>query len=271
MVATKKVRAKENLSKALKSSKSAILFDLDCLPSKQLHEIRNKLKADGINTFVAKRRILERAAKEAKTDLKLDGLVQPAIVYSDKEIFEVVKALKSLKTKRKAKTGEKAQEDISVPTGDTGVQAGPAISTFKQFNIQTMMKDGKIGIREEKVVCEKDGEVSIELVSLLNMLGIEPVEMSIAPQGGFSDGLSYTKDVFDIDKAFLESQISSVANNMFKMTCGLGYPTNKNSSLLLTRGFGRARALGMKYGIPSKNTIEDLLRVANGGAKRFEK
>ncbi|MBN2094813.1 MAG: 50S ribosomal protein L10 [Candidatus Aenigmarchaeota archaeon] len=271
MVATKKIKSRENIAKLLKSHKSVILFDLANLPSGQLHKLRNALKAKEIYTVVGKKRVLQRAIEEARISLNLDEAKQPAIVYSNKGIFEVTKALKEVKTNRKAKAGEEVPADITLPAGPTPAQAGPAISIFKTFQIQTMIKDGKISIKDPKTVCKKGDKVPFELVSLLNMLGVTPIEMSIAPQVGYSENMFYTREVFDIDPEFVRNQVLAASGNITKVTYKIGYPTKQNAELLLVKGWRGARQIGIRAGIPSKELMEDLVRAAHLGAKKLEK
>jgi large subunit ribosomal protein L10 len=270
MVSARKKETLKNLKGVFKSSNSFLVFDLKGLPAKQLHEIRNKLKEEGINTSVAKRKIFEKAIEDSGIKLNISDLSQPALAYTDKGIFEAVGSIKSLKTKRKAKSGETAPADLAVPPGNTGIPAGPAISIFKQFTIQTLMKDGKIHIKDEKIVCKEGQNIETGLISLLNMLGIEPIEMFISPQGGYSQGLLYTKDIFEINKAYLEERISIAGESVFKLTYRLGYPTKQNAALLLSSGFSKVKRLGLELGVPAKGTIKDLLRVAGCKAKKLE-
>jgi len=271
MVAPKKIESKKKLNDIFKSHKSVIVFDLAGLPSGQLHEMRNTLKEKEIYTLVAKKKVIEKAIHDSKIKLEVKEAKQPAIIYSNKGIFEVAKALKQVSTKRKAKAGEAVPEDIVLPVGPTPAQAGPAISIFKQFAIQTMIKDGKIGIREAKTVCKKGEKVPAELISLLNMLSITPIEMSLSPKVGYSENLVYTSDIFDINEDLMRNYIFSASSNITKVTYKIGFPTKQNANLLVTKGWRGARTLGIKIGIPSKTIMEDMVRFAHTGARKLEK
>jgi large subunit ribosomal protein L10 len=271
MVAKRKVESKKILDKIFKSHKSVLIFDMASLPASQLHEIRNTLKEKEVYTYIAKKRVLERAIIDAKLNLKVEGVKQPAVIYSNKGIFDVAKLLNQVKTKRKAKAGEECPEDITLPAGPTPAQAGPAISIFKQFVIQTMIKDGKISIREPKTVCKKGDKVPAELISLLNMLSITPIEMFISPQVGTYENVFYTPDIFSIDQEFVKGQVLAASGKVMWLTYGLGYPTKQNANLLLAKGWRNAKALGIKTGMPSKEIMGELLRAAHMGAIKLEK
>jgi ribosomal protein L10 len=271
MVSKRKVASKKKLDKLLKDYKSVLIFDLAGLPSSQLHEIRNSLKEKEVYTYIAKKRVIERAINDSKLNLKVEGVRQPALICSNKGIFEVSKILGQIKTNRKAKAGEEAPEDITLPAGPTPAQAGPAISIFKTFQVQTMIKEGKIAIREPKTVCEKGNKVPAELISLLNMLGITPIEMSISPVVGTSENLFYTPDVLGVNEEFVKTQLLMASGSIFKITVRLGYPTKQNIDFLLGNGWRNAKALGIKTGMPAKELMADILMTAYSGAKKLEK
>jgi large subunit ribosomal protein L10 len=271
MVAKKKVEARKKLAKIIKDSKSVLIFDLANMPSGQLHELRNTLKEKEVYTYIAKKRVIQKAIEDTKVNLNVEGSKQPAIIYSNKGIFEVSNALKQVKTKRKAKAGETCPEEIKLPAGPTPAQAGPAISIFKTFQIQTMIKDGKISIREPKVVCKVGDKIPLDLISLLNMLSITPIEMSISPKGGYSENLYFASEILDMNSDYLTNQILVATGNITKVTFKIGYPTKQNANLLLTKGWMGAKALGIRTGMPSKELMGELLRVAHTGAKKLEK
>jgi len=269
MVSEKKKKNLEKLKKILKSYKCILLFDLKDLPSKQLHIIRNKLKEKEIYTMVSKKRILEFALKENKIDMNLDDIGQLGVVYSNKDIFEIIRILRNLKVKRKAKVNEIISEDIEIPAGDTNIQAGPAISIFKQFKIPTIMKGGIISIKDPTIVCRAGDKITLELVSLLNMLGVEPIEMNISPEKGHYENLIFNKFVLQLDKDYFKENIKRIADHIFKLTTYLGYPTKDNIDLLLQKGIGTAKNLSIILGYPTKENIKDLLLIAKYNANKL--
>ncbi len=260
MVSKKKVEGLKKINELLKDYKSILLFDLNKLPSKQLHEIRNKLKEEEIYTLIQKKRSLEFGLKE--NNLNINSLKQPAIIYSNKPIFSIVKTLRRVKVKRKAKVGEVINSDIEINSGNTEIQAGPAIAIFKQFKIQTIIKNGKIVIKEPKVICRSGEEINSNLVSLLNMLHIEPLELTIQPELGYSQNIAYNKSVLELDENYFKEKISTVTNNLFKLTVNIGYPTKENISLLLQKTWQNTKNLGLNLKLPVKELLPDLVRTA---------
>ncbi len=262
MVSKKKVEGLKKINELLKDYKSILLFNLNKLPSKQLHEIRNKLKEEEIYTLIQKKRILEFGLKENNLNLNINSLKQPTIIYSNKPIFSIVKTLRRVKVKRKAKVGEVINSDIEINSGNTEIQAGPAIAIFKQFKIQTIIKNGKIVIKEPKVICRSGEEINSNLVSLLNMLHIEPLELTIQPELGYSQNIAYNKSVLELDENYFKEKISTTTNNLFKLTVNIGYPTKENISLLLQKTWQNTKNLGLNLKLPVKELLPDLVRTA---------
>ena len=264
MVSEKKKEVLEKLKKIFESYNTALFFDLSQLPSRQLHYIREKLKESEIYTLVSKKSIINFALKEKNFDINVEDIKQPAVIYSNKSIFEVMKKLRELKVNRKAKPGE-----IYVPDGDTGVPAGPAIGIFKQFKIPTQMQGGKIAIKQPTKICEAGQEISLDLVSLLNMLGVEPIEMQVIPEKGYFEGIVYTRQVLTLDEEYFRQGIIQIANNVFKLTSHLGYPTEQNIELLVQRAVVNMRKLGMELGFPAKDLLPDLIKFAKINAEKI--
>ncbi len=269
MVSKEKVSLLEETNKIFKSHKTILLFDLQSLPSSQLHKIRNKLKDEEIYTTIVKKKILDLGLKNTKLPLNLEEIKQPALIYSNKDIFYITKKLKELKVRRKAKVAEISTSDIEIPAGGTNIQAGPAISTFKQFKIQTIMKDGKIGIKDPTTICKKGDIISTGMLSLLNMLNIEPIEMSIHPELGYNENIVYDKNTLGLDEQYFKEQISLSENNVFKLTVSINYPTKQNISFLVQKGFQRGKTLSIKLGLPIKEMMPELIRIAGLMAEKL--
>ncbi len=269
MVSKKKKKELEKLKKIFESYNSILLFDLAQLPSRQLHHIREKLKSEEIYTLVSKKSIIDFALKDKKFEINLDDMKQPAIIYSNKDIFEVAKKIRKLKVNRKAKPGETSPIEIFVPDGDTGIPAGPAISIFKQFKIPTQMQKGKITIKQPTKICEAGQEISLNLVSLLNMLNVEPIEIQVMPEKGYFYGNFYGKDVLKLDEEYFKQGIVQITNNVFKLTSHIGYPTEQNIESLIQRAGVNMRKLGLKLRFPNKDLLPDLMKTAKINADKL--
>jgi len=269
MVSERKKRMAEKLRSFFKSYRTVLVFDLHSIPASQLHKIRELLK-DVAKIFVVKKRILQMVAEEEKITLPLEGIRMPALIFSDKPVFEVVKKLRLFKLPMKAKPGNKAPKDIVIKKGVTKVPAGPAIATFKAFKIPTFVKEGKIAIKEDFTLCKAGEVISENMVSLLNLLGIEPLEIGIKPKYAYSENIVYDEFVLSLEEDWFREGIKSSVSNALNLATNLKIPTKQNISLLLAEGYMNARNLGLYLGIPSRETISELLVKAYRNAKALE-
>jgi len=270
MVSERKRKWFEKINKILKSYNTILLFDISKFPARQLHIIRNKLKSKEIYSIITKKRLLELAIKEnPNIRLNLENIKQFGLIYSNKNIFDILREIRKIKINRKAKVGEIATADIEIPAGNTGIQTGPAISIFKQFKIQTMIKDGKIAVKEPKIVCHKGDTISADLVSLLNMLNIQPIEISLSIDNGFSEGIFYSSEILNLNEDYFKKNISEIYEKIFKLTVTIGYPTEHNISYLVQKASSNAKNLGIKLGIGGKELTKEMLKIAHYNAVKL--
>lgn len=208
--------------------------------------------------------------EEEKLTLPLDGIKMPALIFSNKSVFEVLKKLRLYKLPMRAKAGNKAPKDIVIKKGVTKIPAGPAIATFKAFKIPTFVKEGKIAIREDFKLCGAGEIINESMVSLLNLLGIEPLEIGIKPKHAYSENVIYDEFVLSLEEDWFKEEIKSSIKSAINLATNLKIPTKQNISLLLAEGYLNARNLGLYLGIPSRETISELLVKAYNNAKALE-
>ncbi len=94
------------------------------------------------------------------------------------------------------------------------------------------------------------------------MLHIEPLELTIQPELGYSQNIAYNKHVLELDENYFKEKISVAANNLFKLTVNIGYPTKENISLLLQKTWQNTKNLGLNLKLPVKELLPDLVRTA---------
>ncbi len=269
MVSERKKRMAEKLKSFIKSYKTIFVFDLHGIPASQLHKIRELLK-DTAKIFVVKKRILQRVLEEEKLTLPLNGIRMPALIFSEKPVFDVLRKLKLYKLPMKAKVGDTAPKDIVIKKGITNVPAGPAIATFKAFKIPTFIQEGKIAIKEDFKLCKAGDIIDDNMASLLNLLGIEPLEIGIMPKYAYSDNIIYDEFVLSLDTDWFREGVESSITNAVNLATNIKIPIKQNISLLLSEGYINARNLGLYIGMPSKAIILDLLAKAYNNAKALE-
>lgn len=168
----------------IKNSKTLMIVSIKSLPSPQFQSIKKELR-EHAKIEVAKKNILKRAIEELKKEsiLPLVKKIQDncAFVISDLEGFELAGLLSKNKNPVFAKAGQVANEDIEVKAGPTSLTPGPAISELGVLGIQIAVEEGKISIKQPKVVVKKEEKISTSVASLLQKLDIKPFTIGLEP------------------------------------------------------------------------------------------
>jgi len=180
----RKARIVGKLAERIKNAKTFMIVSIKNLPSPQFQKIKKNLR-EHAKIKVAKKNILRRAIEELKKEsiLPLENEVQEncAFVISDLEGFELASLLAKNKTPIYAKAGQEAIEDIEVKAGPTGLTPGPAISELGALGIQIAVEDGKISIKQPKVIVKKGEVIDENAASILQKLDIKPFDIGLEP------------------------------------------------------------------------------------------
>jgi large subunit ribosomal protein L10 len=179
-----KVKSVKLLSDKIKNAKTFMIIDIKGLPSPQFQNIKKDLREYAL-IQVAKKNILRRAIEELKKEsiLPLENHVVESCAFaiSDLEGFELAGILSNNKTPVFAKAGQTAKEDIEIKAGPTSLLPGPAISELGALGLQISVENGKISIRNPKIVVKSGETIKEAVASLLQKLEIKPFTIGLVP------------------------------------------------------------------------------------------
>jgi len=174
----------KGLVHAIKEAKTLMIVSIGGLPSKQFQEIKKTIRAEA-DIKVAKKNILLRVVDgfDKESILKLKEYIKEncAFAISNLDGFELAGILARNKTPIFAKAGQEALEDIEIKAGPTDLVPGPAISELGALGIQIAVEDGKISIKQPKVIVKKGESIKPEAASMLQKLNIQPFSISLKP------------------------------------------------------------------------------------------
>lgn len=253
----KKIRVKEiperkkktldELVKLINESKSIIIVSIKNLPAKQFQLINKKLK-DKALIRVVKKNIINRAIdkiekgtiKNFKKYLKEDQ----ALIFSELDVFELSSILSKNKSMARAKIGQEVYEDIIIEPGPTELVPGPVISELGSLGIQFAIEDGKINIKQKKIILKKGGKVSEEAASIMSKLDMKPIAVGLEPVVAYD---SKEDKIYEDIKINIEERVEE-----------------------LKTATGRALAFAVKIVYVCKETLKFLLRKAASEEKILE-
>ncbi|RLI41337.1 50S ribosomal protein L10 [Candidatus Bathyarchaeota archaeon] len=257
----------EEIKKLIQQYKVLGVASLQKIRAAQLQGLRRKL--EGIASFlVIKNTIVRRAIAECKDKPGLEGLEKHLTgsniyLFTNLNPFKLVLILQKSRVKAAAKAGDIASEDVIVPAGNTGLPPGPVISQFGSVGIPTRIESGSVWINRDTLVAKKGEVITARLASVLSKLGIKPVEVGLTLKVAYDDGLIITEDQLQLDLEETQRDIREAQAFALNLSLNSAYPTPENIRLLLQMVSQESFALAMNAGVPTKDTVGELLRKAN--------
>jgi large subunit ribosomal protein L10 len=201
----KKLSTVKELNNLITNKKTVMIASIRNIPASQFQEIGKKLRGKAI-VKVPKKNLLLRAIDETKKEetkkMKENLEDSIALLFSDLDVYALAAELLKNKTPAKAKPGQIAPMDIEIPAGPTDLVPGPAISELGALGIQIQIKDGKIEIKEPKVVAKEGQKISQGAADIMSKLDIKPFSIGFTPLVALDNetGTLYTNIVIDTEK-----------------------------------------------------------------------
>lgn len=205
----RKIKAVKELADLIKNKKTVLIASIRNLPASQFQEIGKKLRGKAV-VKVPKKNLMNRAIDESgnKEAEKLKEQIEDsvAILFSDMDSYELAAELLKSKTPAKAKAGQDAPFDIEVEPGPTELVPGPAISELGALGIQIQIQEGKIHIKEPKVIAKEGSRISQGAADIMAKLDIKPFSIGFIPLSGFDteSGTLYLEIKIDKEGALAE-------------------------------------------------------------------
>ncbi len=266
----KEAQLKELKELASKYSVIAV-SDIRFFPASLFQQIRKKLHGQA-EVRVSKTKVIRKALAEVSKTKVLSDFAQTncAVIFTDMNPFELFAFLKKNKGKVPAKAGAVAEDDISIPAGDTGLPPGPALSDLKAAGLKVAVQGSTIAIMEDKVVTKKGEAVSAPVAGTLAKLNIMPFKVGMKLVAALEGTQVFKADVLDIDVDEVFAKFVSGHRNAFNLAFNAAITNKATIGMLLAKTFRDAKAVALEANFMTSATINDLLAKADRQAKEIK-
>ncbi len=267
MVSEGKKREVKEIKELIEKHSVIGMLDLFKMPSKQLQSIRKGLR-DKVLIKMSRKRLIARAMKDIGDKKNIEklkelGATEPALIFTDMDPFKLFKTLKKSKFPTYARANDVAQDGIIVNAGPTSLMAGPAIGELKRVKIPTVVKEGKIHVREDTIVAKRGEKISDQLANVLKKLDIQPMKVGINLLGVWENGIIYGKEVLDVnEKEYIENIINAHIHAL-NLSVNVFYFNKESIKVLIKKAYQEGKNLGINVGILNEGVIKDLIKKAN--------
>ena len=257
-----KIDTISEVEESIKSNKTLALCNLHKVRATQLMKLRKNFK-DELKIRVIKNTLSKIAVKNSSLKISTEILesisAQQAFIFTNMNPFQLYLLLEKGKVDLPARDGDIASNEIVVPSGNTGMQPGPDLSAFKEFNIPTRIDAGSIAVSEDTIVATEGDVINSSLAALLSKLNIKPIKAGVAIDIAYMDGLIYpAKDVaIDLDE-YRNTLIGSF-NSALNFALKQEYLTKETAPLLLAEAFNNSKNLSIESNYITKETVSSIL------------
>jgi large subunit ribosomal protein L10 len=264
-----KVAMVARIAKLAKDYPVLAITKLSKVRSAQLMAVRKVLRGQA-EIVVVKNKLailgLKRSGiKNADELLKhLEG--QNALIFTKLDPFKLFLLLEKNRVNLAARAGDIAPANIVVPAGNTGQQAGPVLSEFREAGIKTKIEAGSIQVVEDSIVAKPGMQISPKLASLLSRLGIKPIRAGLAIALALEDGLIYGAEAVAIDlEKYRESLLQGYASSK-GLAVYIGYVTKETGPEIIAKAYREALAVAVEAGELTRESAPVILAKAEAEA-----
>ena len=265
-VSAVKVQEVEKIKALVKDFKVVGLAKLEKVPAKALHNLRDTLRGDVV-IRMSKKKLIQKAFRESKKKNLIDladsifGIT--AMLFTNMNPIKLAQFLESKAVKGPAKPGDIAPGDIIVKAGDTKIAPGPIISELSQnLRVQTLIKNGTIHIRADKVTHTAGQLIDAKQAQLLGRLGLEPMTIKLDFYSAWEDGEIIPAEVLHLDVNAILDNVRLAASEGINLALGLGMITSDTIKPLMAKAIRSSVALAMNLPIFIPEMVDQYMAKA---------
>lgn len=264
----KKAKVKELVS-LLNQYPIVGIVDMENLPAPQLQKMKKSLKGQVV-VRMTKGRLMKVAFGKAKKE-GLDKLAEkirgmPALIFTNDNPFKLYKTLKASKSEAPAKSGQTAPKDVVIPEGKTPFAPGPVIGELGQLGIKTGVEDGKVAVKQAKVVIKEGEKFNDQLAGILTRLNILPMEVGLNIIAVLENGTIFDRKILDIDEDAYLNDLMAMHNEAMNLAVKIGYACPDTIKTLIRKAHSDASALADSQDILTKDNVGRVLAKAEAQA-----
>lgn len=235
------------------------ILNMEGMPAGSLLQMKKQLRGK-VELVMTRKTLIIHGLKDMKLE-NGDKLIEnvkgmPALMFTKDNPFALYNIIKKSKTPAAAKPGQIAPRDITVPAGPTPFTPGPVISEFAALGIKAGVEGGKVAVKQDATVVREGQPIEAKLASMLQRLGIEPMEIGLDLSCVYEKGIIYPRSVLDIDEVKFMQNLIGASSEALNVAVDIGYMTKDNVEVFIAKAFREAKAVGEEAKIPADNPAQ---------------
>ncbi|WP_338604777.1 50S ribosomal protein L10 [Sulfolobus tengchongensis] len=263
-VASWKVEEVKELTELIKNNNTILIGSLEGFPADKLHEIRKKLRGRAV-IKVTKNTLFEIAAKNAGINVEKlkEYLTGPNVfIFTKDNPFSISMFFENYKLRRYAMPGDKAEEEVVIPAGDTGMPAGPILSVFGKLKVQTRVQDGKVHVVKDTTIAKPGDVIPADALPILQKLGIMPVFVKLKIKAAYHENLVIPAEELKLDLEGYRNNVAEAYRNAFSLAVEIAYPEPEVLRFTISKSFRNAISIASEIGYITPESAQFVISKA---------
>ncbi len=249
----------------LEKYKIIAVADMTNMPSVQLQKMRSTLK-DSVVIKMSKKSLILIAIDNIKSKHNIVLLKEyvrgmPALLLTNDNPFKLAKILNNNKSAAPAKGGQIAPNDILIKAGPTSFPPGPIIGELAQIGLKAGIVDGKVAIKEDKIIVYAGEVIPQQVAGILTRLGIEPMEIGINLTAAYENGVIFANNILSVDQKKFILNLKNVIVSALNLSVYIAFPTKENINVLIKKAIIQTKALENKIGLSNLDEIKKKIKL----------
>jgi len=251
----------ESIKELFDKYKVVAIINMENLPALQLQRMKSQLK-DKIVLKMTKKRLIKLAIDQVKNKKDIEKLKEyltgmSALLFTNEDPFKLYKLINKSKSNAPAKPGQIAPKDLIVPAGPTNFVPGPIIGELGQAGLKTEIKEGKVAIKEDKLLVKQGQVINTKTADILLKLGIEPMEIGLNLILTYENGEFLYKDVLDVSEEEYSNRILVCYKDSLNLALHMSYISKDTIEILIKKVYSESNALNNKLDLKDIKSSKD--------------
>ncbi len=248
-VSDEKKEIVSELTNLAKDKKTILIASIKNIPGSQFQEIVKKLRGKAIVKVPKKNlifRAIDSADGESKEEIKkIKEKINDsfAILFSDLDAFELAGNLLKYKSAAKAKPGQEAPIDIEIEAGPTELVPGPAISELSSVGLQVQVENGKLSIKQSRVIVKKGEKIKQKVADIMAKLNIKPFSVGFTPLCAFDNETKSFYAEININTEETLENLKYAYSKALPFAVEIGYISKDTIGLMLAKASSHANKI----------------------------
>lgn len=272
-VKDEKIKRVNELKDLLSSYEGILILDMEGVPTTLMQKLREEVWDLG-ELRVIKNSLVKIAIDELG-DENLKQLKQylthmRGLFFTNDALFKAARKIAHEKRKLPPREGKIPYKDIIIEEGGTGLKTGPEMRDLRVANIPIRIIDGEIFVKEQTELVSEDEPISPREAKAMEILDIKPLEAKMNVVIGVKNGKIVPKHALTLSVDEWRSKFENAIKNAINFGFKAEIPTKYNITNQIRKTVQISKNLGVKTGLVTPNTVNDLVSRCYSIARKFQ-